>query len=174
MDLRHLGASPAQWSHRRRRVSQFRHFQMARTSDAAGHGVCFPGSPHPVSNQRVIVLQRSCFVAAICLFAVAITVRTTGGISPDALQAQTPGTQKTAPPAAQPGYVGSDTCVACHTEGESLKGTPHAQAKNPRTPAATHGCESCHGPGQAHVDDDDERNIRKFGQITPARSTRRA
>ena len=38
----------------------------------------------------------------------------------------------------------------------ALKGTPHAQAKNPRSPAAAHGCESCHGPGQAHVDDDAE------------------
>src|SRR5262245_38848673 len=68
-------------------------------------------------------------------------------------------------PASASGYVGSDTCLACHDQGESLKGTQHAQAKNPRSPEATQGCESCHGPGQAHVDDDDKGNIRKFGQI---------
>jgi len=69
------------------------------------------------------------------------------------------------PPAPAPGYVGSDTCIACHTQGDTLKGTPHAQAKNPRTPEATQGCESCHGPGKAHVDDDAKGHIRKFGQI---------
>ena len=66
------------------------------------------------------------------------------------------------------GYVGSDTCTACHTEAESLKRTQHGQAKNPRSPEATLGCESCHGPGQAHVDDDAKGHIRKFDEITSA------
>src|SRR5436190_960962 len=70
-----------------------------------------------------------------------------------------------APQAPPPGYVGSDTCVTCHTDKtDSLKGTPHAQAKNPRSPEATQGCESCHGPGQAHVDDDAKGHIRKFAK----------
>jgi DmsE family decaheme c-type cytochrome len=53
-------------------------------------------------------------------------------------------------PQAAGDYVGEDTCVTCHDK--SYKGTLHAFAANPRTPAATHGCESCHGPGKAHVD----------------------
>ena len=69
--------------------------------------------------------------------------------------------QATTPPVA---YVGSDTCVLCHTDQEAtLTGSKHAQAKNPRSPAAANGCESCHGPGQAHVDDDAKGNILKFG-----------
>ena len=41
----------------------------------------------------------------------------------------------------------------CHDE--SYKGTKHALAFNARTPAATHGCESCHGPGQKHAESGD-------------------
>ena len=85
--------------------------------------------------------------------------------SPAPSQATTP------PPAAapQPGYVGSDTCVTCHTDQEtSINGSKHGQAKNPRTPAAGAGCESCHGPGQAHVDDDAKGHILKFGTMKPA------
>ncbi len=49
------------------------------------------------------------------------------------------------------GYAGQDTCLTCH-EGQDYKGTLHGRTSNERTPASTHGCESCHGPGQGHVD----------------------
>lgn len=64
-------------------------------------------------------------------------------------------TQVAAPPPAQDTalYVGQDTCLTCH-EDQNYDGTAHAFAANERTPAATHGCESCHGPGKAHVDGD--------------------
>jgi len=114
-------------------------------------------------------------LAAFCLLAAAITVRA-GGItavgSSSALQtagpAGAPTASQTPPSAPASGYAGSDTCATCHTtEEESLKGTQHAQAKNPSTPAAAHGCESCHGPGQAHVDDEQKGHIQKFPQMKP-------
>ena len=54
-------------------------------------------------------------------------------------------------PAQDTGYVGEDMCLTCH-EDQKYDGTAHAFAADERTPKATHGCESCHGPGQAHVE----------------------
>jgi len=131
-------------------------------------------------------VQHRLGLAAICLLSATLAVRAAGEVwsapgdggakSGPADGTSTSGPAPGGPPSgaqAQPGqpsgYVGSDTCLACHSDkADSLKGTPHAQAKNPRTPEATHGCESCHGPGQAHVDDDAKGHIRKFGQIAPA------
>ena len=118
------------------------------------------------------------YFAATCLFVLVITVRVTGVFTPAwaaDLQAQAtkpsaPAVQSPAPTAqpAQAGYVGSDTCATCHdAEHQSLTGTKHAQAKDPRTPAAKHGCESCHGPGQAHVDDDAKGHIKRFKAMKP-------
>ncbi len=65
------------------------------------------------------------------------------------------------------GYVGEDTCLTCH-EQQSYKGTAHALKGDVRTPAATHGCESCHGPGQAHVDaGGDKTKIKTFKALSP-------
>jgi DmsE family decaheme c-type cytochrome len=121
---------------------------------------------------------------AMFMLAAAIVARAGGEMSAspppaDSAPAQAPraaalsiaGAARQTPAATQPpaGYAGSDTCVVCHEDKEtSLKGTPHAQATNPRSPAATHGCESCHGPGQAHVDDDAKGHIRRFAKTAPA------
>jgi DmsE family decaheme c-type cytochrome len=59
--------------------------------------------------------------------------------------------------------------VLCHTDQEtSLKGSKHGQTANPRSPAAKLGCESCHGPGQAHIDDEAKGKIMKFKDLKPA------
>ncbi|HVL69835.1 MAG TPA: DmsE family decaheme c-type cytochrome [Vicinamibacterales bacterium] len=51
------------------------------------------------------------------------------------------------------GYVGDDSCLTCHEDKtKGYHGTPHARAQNVRTPGAGAGCESCHGPGEKHVD----------------------
>lgn len=54
--------------------------------------------------------------------------------------------------AASSGFVGSDTCATCHEEvAKGFASNPHTKM------ALMHGsngatCESCHGPGKAHVD----------------------
>jgi DmsE family decaheme c-type cytochrome len=86
------------------------------------------------------------------------------GLQTTAAPSQTPAPQAPKPTPGQ-GYVGSDTCLTCHSGMEAtLKGTQHAQALNPRAPSASaqRGCESCHGPGQAHVDDEAKGNILKI------------
>jgi DmsE family decaheme c-type cytochrome len=125
------------------------------------------------------VPHRTCLTAA-GLFAATFLVRSIGADTPVAAAAPiqsvvtlssqgTSSPQKSAPPAPQAGYVGSDTCVTCHdAEEKSLKASKHGEAKNPRTPTATQGCESCHGPGQAHVDDEAKGHIKKFKAMPSA------
>jgi len=71
------------------------------------------------------------------------------------------GQQESAPPAdatvsAQPaGYVGAEICQGCHEEAVNKFG--HTKMgrlflKQPRNSREQLGCESCHGPGQEHVD----------------------
>jgi len=54
-------------------------------------------------------------------------------------------------PVQDTGYVGEEMCLTCH-ETMKYEATAHGLMADARTPAATHGCESCHGPGQAHVE----------------------
>jgi DmsE family decaheme c-type cytochrome len=63
-------------------------------------------------------------------------------------------------------YVGQDTCLGCH-EDQHYKGTLHALASNPRTPAAGHGCESCHGPGKEHAESGDPTKIVRLWLLKP-------
>jgi DmsE family decaheme c-type cytochrome len=116
----------------------------------------------------------------------ATTARLTGsmpglseiGGSPPVTQQPAPGTQKpmpmpppapATPAAAQAGFAGQDVCIVCHDEQrQNIERSKHGQALNERTPAANRGCESCHGPGQAHVDDEAKGHIRRFAAIKPA------
>ncbi len=71
--------------------------------------------------------------------------------------AQTPpagSEQPPLPPGAAKGYVGSNVCKMCHADvWSNFYKNPHFKslASGDQPPEKT-GCEGCHGPGQAHVD----------------------
>ena len=62
-------------------------------------------------------------------------------------------------------YVGSDTCKTCHEDiyKQGFQLTPHYNLIK----EGKHGCEDCHGPGQAHVESGgDPTKIRRFTQLS--------
>ena len=72
-----------------------------------------------------------------------------------------------APSTPQAGYVGAEACATCH-EGydASIKSSKHGQVKDARTPAVAQGCESCHGPGEAHANNPEKVKPRQFDKLS--------
>ena len=67
------------------------------------------------------------------------------------------------------GFVGDETCATCHdTEAKALRATLHGKAQNTNTPAAQEcrACETCHGPGQKHVDSGNKADIKRFAALS--------
>jgi DmsE family decaheme c-type cytochrome len=65
--------------------------------------------------------------------------------------------------------IGVAKCTSCHeAQGKGYREGPHSTAWDPRTPAASQGCETCHGPGQAHEADVGAKGrMRSFLKMTP-------
>jgi DmsE family decaheme c-type cytochrome len=108
--------------------------------------------------------------ALVLAWFTAIGIAAASSAKPPAAQASVPpAPTAAAQDATTGGYAGTDTCVTCHeTEGKSLHATLHGKAQNPRTPTSARGCESCHGPGQAHAESGgDKTKIRSFAAIAP-------
>src|SRR5215208_8430131 len=61
-------------------------------------------------------------------------------------------------------YVGSDTCQDCHEDQfKNFSHTSHAQlTKLASWKEKITGCESCHGPGKAHIEEGDPKKIISF------------
>ena len=80
---------------------------------------------------------------------------------PPGLNAQNP-PQQAAP--AQPGSINNEDCAACHEDlAKAFDRNPHAILEKSKQHQLKNSCESCHGPGQAHVDGSgDETKIVTF------------
>src|ERR1017187_4053307 len=72
--------------------------------------------------------------------------------------------------AATDGFVGSGTCKTCHPDiWSAFYRNPHYQSiASGKEPPERTGCESCHGPGKAHVEaHGGKATIVAFSQLEP-------
>jgi hypothetical protein len=96
-------------------------------------------------------------LVTLVMFVCTMVLTAAGGENPDARKgSKAMGSARQSAPTTAPGqaneYVGEETCLACH-ETRAYTATRHGLKSIPRSPAATHGCESCHGPGKAHAEE---------------------
>lgn len=74
--------------------------------------------------------------------------------STDSSQPAAPASPRQSAPTVQPASgEGAAVCLACHENPRIMEivDTPHANFKDPRSPASKEQCESCHGPSGTHV-----------------------
>ncbi len=71
------------------------------------------------------------------------------------------------------GYAGTESCKSCHEEFyKSFVKTTHGIKGDPRTPAAKLGCETCHGPGAAHVNAGGGKGVGGIIPLSPKSPTK--
>ena len=104
------------------------------------------------------------------LLATALVVVCLAAIGLAAAGSRSTADPKTASVTQTTGFVGDETCATCHEpQSNALRTTLHGKAQNEKTPAGSgQACETCHGPGQKHVDSSKKEDIRRFTAM-PAR-----
>src|SRR5579864_5040881 len=103
------------------------------------------------------------------LLATALALVGVAVIGLTAASSRSPGTSAAAPAVQATGFVGDETCATCHdSEAKGFHESLHGKAQNSKTPAAKTGqaCETCHGPGQKHVDSGKKEDIKRFSAIS--------
>ena len=92
-----------------------------------------------------------------------------GGLAQQSAPDAKPKGSAALPGAANGQYAETDVCKTCHEEvwDKHFANTPHAALLK----GDQHGCQSCHGPAQAHVDGGgDVTKIIRFEALTPAQT----
>ena len=75
--------------------------------------------------------------------------------------------QAVCPTIAGASYVGDQSCLDCHEEVvEGFKKTIHGRIADFEVVGLSKGCESCHGPGSIHAEDEDPASIISFKDIS--------
>jgi predicted CXXCH cytochrome family protein len=77
--------------------------------------------------------------------------------------------QSQTPASANSDYVGSDACKDCHEDQfKAFLKTSHSDlSKMGSWKGQVTGCEACHGPGKAHIEEGDPTKIRSFKNKSP-------
>ena len=99
-------------------------------------------------------------------WAILLTSLMAGAVATVGISARAPESPPSTRQAPQTGYVGAETCVGCHENYDTtVTPTKHGFKANERTPMAQRGCESCHGPGEAHASDPENVKPIQFPKV---------